>query len=80
MYPADKSAPVGKLRLMYEVNPLAFIIEQAGGRATDGFGRILQQQPIEIHQRVPVFMGSEEDVMEAEAFMQNRHPSQQISS
>jgi len=69
MYPSDSSSPDGKLRLVYEVNPMAFIIEQAGGRATDGSRRILDLQPDSLHQRVPCFMGSEEDVLEAEQFM-----------
>ncbi len=76
MYPADSANPTGKLRLMYEVNPLAFLVEQAGGRASDGYRRILDIQPESLHQRVPVFMGSPEDVAEAEAFLQRRHPWQ----
>jgi fructose-1,6-bisphosphatase I len=70
IYPASKKAPNGKLRLLYEANPMAFILEQAGGRASNGFEPILQIQPKELHQRVPLFMGSEEDVLMAEKFMQ----------
>ncbi len=69
MYPADSRNPNGKLRLMYECNPMAFIIEQAGGRATDGKQRILDIQPEKLHQRVPIFIGSEEDVLMVEKFM-----------
>lgn len=69
MYPADSRNPNGKLRLMYECNPMAFIIEQAGGRATDGKQRILDIQPEKLHQRVPIFIGSEEDVKMVEKFM-----------
>jgi fructose-1,6-bisphosphatase I len=71
MYPATKSAPKGKLRLMFESNPMAFITEQAGGKATDGNTRILEIQPTEIHQRNPVFMGSRAMVDKAHSFM---HP------
>ena len=66
LYPADQASPLGKLRLMYEASPLAFIVEQAGGRASDGHSRILDIQPQELHQRVPLFIGSSEDVADAE--------------
>ncbi len=69
MYPADIRNPNGKLRLMYECNPLAFIVEQAGGRATDGKMRLLDIQPKELHQRTPIFIGSEEDVKMVEKFL-----------
>jgi len=69
MYPADIRNPNGKLRLMYECNPLAFIVEQAGGRATDGKMRLLDIQPKELHQRSPIFIGSEEDVKMVEKFL-----------
>ncbi len=64
MYPADARDPdkPGKLRLMYEANPMAFIVEQAGGAATDGRQRILDIQPTELHQRVAVFLGSSDEV------------------
>jgi fructose-1,6-bisphosphatase I len=58
MYPAIKDKPRGKLRLMYECNPFAFIVEVAGGTATDGKRRILDIQPTELHQRTPLFIGS----------------------
>lgn len=62
LYPGDKKNPKGKLRLLYEANPLAYIIEQAGGAATDGQQRILDIQPTELHQRTPLVIGSKEDV------------------
>ena len=58
MYPATYQNPDGKLRLMYECNPFAFIIEVAGGKATDGLARILNIQPTSLHQRSPFFIGS----------------------
>jgi len=70
VYPATKTHRNGKLRLMYEANPLAFICEQAGGRATDGKQRILDIDPSELHQRTPLYIGSRDDVMTAEAFEQ----------
>jgi fructose-1,6-bisphosphatase I len=71
-YPGTASAPEGKLRLMYECNPMAFVIEQAGGRASTGHERILDIQPQKLHQRVPVFLGSYEDVCEVEGFLSNQ--------
>ena len=68
-YPANKKSPKGKLRLLYEANPLAFICEQAGGAATDGANRILDIQPAELHQRVPLYMGSKSDVEIARAMI-----------
>ena len=64
MYPADLRDPAqpGKLRLMYEANPMAMIVEQAGGVATDGVKRIMDIAPTKLHQRVPVFLGSKEEV------------------
>jgi fructose-1,6-bisphosphatase I len=61
-YPANRKNKRGKLRLLYEANPLAFIVEQAGGAATDGQQRILDIQPTELHQRTPLFIGSNNDV------------------
>ncbi|MEJ2196808.1 MAG: fructose-1,6-bisphosphatase, partial [Ignavibacteriaceae bacterium] len=69
MYPADSRSPNGKLRLMYECNPMAFIVEQAGGRASDGKNRLLDIQPETLHQRVPIFIGSEDDVKMVERFI-----------
>ncbi|MCO4100840.1 class 1 fructose-bisphosphatase [Gemmatimonas sp.] len=61
-YPANEKAARGKLRLLYEANPLAFIAEQAGGRATDGYGSILDVEPTELHQRTPLYIGSKTEV------------------
>jgi fructose-1,6-bisphosphatase I len=58
MYPSTASAPLGKLRLLYECNPMAFLMEQAGGKALDGEQRIMEIVPTELHQRVPFFCGS----------------------
>jgi fructose-1,6-bisphosphatase I len=70
MYPGNLKNPDGKLRLMYECVPVAFLAEQAGGKATDGFRRILDIQPGHIHQRSPLFIGSKSMVEKAEEFMQ----------
>lgn len=72
LYPGDKKNPEGKLRLMYEANPLAWIVEKAGGLASDGYNRILEKKPETIHQKTPLVIGSMEDVREAEAFMQGK--------
>ncbi|HEU4496914.1 MAG TPA: class 1 fructose-bisphosphatase [Flavobacterium sp.] len=69
IYPTSSKATSGKLRLLYECNPMAFIAEQAGGRASDGFRRIMEIQPSELHQRVPFFCGSYNMVEKAEEFM-----------
>ena len=72
MYPADTRdarKPHGKLRLLYEAAPLAFIVEQAGGRASDGTQDIMQIQPESLHQRMPLFIGSREDVDKTEQFI-----------
>ena len=71
MYPSYSHAPNGKLRLLYECNPMAFIAEQAGGKGTNGYSRILEMEPTELHQRVPFFCGSKEMVEKAEEFMSN---------
>ena len=71
MYPPSAKAPRGKLRLLYECNPMAFIAEQAGGSATDGFKRIMEIQPNELHERVSFFCGNVEMVEKAEEFMRN---------
>ncbi len=70
IYPPTTKHASGKLRLMYEANPLAFICEQAGGRATNGRERILDIQPNELHQRTPLYIGSVDDVIVAEEFEQ----------
>lgn len=69
IYPTSSKAPNGKLRLLYECNPMAFIAEQAGGKASNGFERIMEIQPTELHQRVPFFCGSYNMVEKAEEFM-----------
>jgi fructose-1,6-bisphosphatase I len=68
-YPTSSKSPKGKLRLLYECNPMAFIVEQAGGKASDGFGRIMEIEPKELHERVPFFCGSYNMVEKAEEFM-----------
>jgi len=68
-YPADSRYPDGKLRLIYEANPLAFIAEQAGGKASDGRSRILDLKPEGLHQRTPLFIGNRKLVEKAEAFI-----------
>lgn len=68
LYPADKKSNNGKLRLLYEANPLSFIVEQAGGLSSTGDKRIMDIVPDELHQRVPLIIGSKADVQEAESF------------
>lgn len=75
MYPADKRDPAkprGKLRLLCEAAPLAFVVEQAGGAATDGKDRILDIKATALHERVPLFIGSKKDVEKATAIMQGK--------
>ena len=69
-YPATRQATNGKLRLLYECAPMAMIMEQAGGAGSTGKGRILDVIPTEIHQRVPAFLGSIENVYELDQFFQ----------
>lgn len=72
MYPAINDKPKGKLRLMYECNPFAFIVEVAGGRANNGMGtRILDVQPTELHQRIPMFIGSKNMMDEVDSYTVN---------
>ena len=68
-YPSTSKSPNGKLRLLYECNPMAFLAERAGGKASDGFNRILDIKPTELHQRVPFFCGNKEMVGKLETFM-----------
>lgn len=75
MYPADSKdpkKPTGKLRLMVEANPLALVVKEAGGYASDGNGPILEIEPMELHQRVPLYIGSREDVRLAEEFLSGK--------
>lgn len=71
MYPGDKNAKDGKLRLIYEANPMAMIVESAGGKASTGKGRILEIKPTSIHQRTPVYLGSKDLVTALEKFYQS---------
>lgn len=79
IYPANARNPNGKLRLMYEANPMAMIVEQAGGLASTGWGPILDVQPEKLHQRVPLFIGSANMVRRAEAFLRGDGLSSEIS-
>lgn len=75
LYPADKKDPLkpnGKLRLMCEANPMAYVVEHAGGSATSGTERILDIQPTELHQRVPLIVGSEDEVKLAQEFIMGK--------
>lgn len=74
LYPTTAAAPEGKLRLVYECNPMAFLIEQAGGRATDGFERIMDKDVHSLHQRSAIFIGSENMVLKAEEMMRDYSP------
>jgi len=67
-YPGTRPNPDGKLRVLYESNPMAMIMEQAGGAGSTGFGRLLDVNPTEIHQRVPTFLGSIDNVFELDQF------------
>ncbi|MDV7105639.1 class 1 fructose-bisphosphatase [Vibrio sp. TH_r3] len=69
LYPSTESHPNGKLRLLYECNPMAFLIEQAGGIASDGKQRIMELKPTELHERVPFFVGSKAMVEKVEEFI-----------
>jgi fructose-1,6-bisphosphatase I len=69
MYPGTTDKPNGKLRLLYECNPFAYIVEMAGGKATDGKERILDLQPTELHQRTPLFIGSKSMMEELESYL-----------
>lgn len=74
IYPSTAKSPNGKLRLLYECNPVAWIIEQAGGKASDGYTRIMEKQPKTLHERTPLFIGSANMVTMAEEFMQKFSP------
>ena len=69
MYPSTSTSPNGKLRLLYECNPMAFITEQAGGKASDGKQRIMDINPKELHERTPFICGSKNMVEKAESFI-----------
>jgi fructose-1,6-bisphosphatase I len=68
MYPDSSKYPNGNLRLMYECNPLSYIIEQAGGVSTNGSSRIMEIQPKEIHECTPIYIGSKKNVEKLEEF------------
>lgn len=70
LYPSYSHAPTGKLRLLYECNPMAFLTEQAGGKASNGYTQILDVVPTELHQRIPFVCGSVEMVEKVEEFME----------
>ncbi len=72
LYPGEIDKPEGKLRLLYEANPMAMVVEHAGGKASTGTERILDLEPKALHQRVPLIIGSAEDVEQAEASIQGR--------
>jgi len=79
IYPNSSQYPNGKLRLMYECNPLSFVIEQAGGMAIDGQGRILEIEPETIHQRTPIFIGSKGNVLKVKEFLdKHRKEDEQV--
>lgn len=71
LYPQSSKNPQGKLRLLYECNPMAFLAEQANGKSSDGFTRTMEVEPTELHQRVPFICGSKNMVEKAEEFMRN---------
>ena len=77
LYPGTAKNPAGKLRLLYETAPLAFLIEQAGGKASDGITPLLDLVPQKLHQRTPLIIGSPEDVTLVESFIQDRQRRQQ---
>ncbi|MEM8639874.1 MAG: class 1 fructose-bisphosphatase [Cyanobacteria bacterium P01_G01_bin.54] len=79
LYPGTKQKPEGKLRLLYETAPLAFLMEQAGGRGSTGNQRLMDVIPQEIHQRTPAVLGSVEDVQLVESFIQERQREAELA-
>jgi len=79
LYPGTRKNPSGKLRLLYECNPISFIAEQAGGKASDGFNRIMEIQPKTLHQRAPLITGPRKMVEKAEEYMRNFSPDMEHS-
>ncbi|MBU2949928.1 class 1 fructose-bisphosphatase [Tamlana agarivorans] len=73
LYPQSSKNPKGKLRLLYECNPIAFLAEQANGKSSDGFTRTMDVEPTELHERVPFICGSKNMVEKAEEFMREAH-------
>lgn len=80
LYPATAKAPQGKLRLMYECNALAFIVEQAGGKSSNGQLRTMEIEPRDLHERCPLFIGSTELVEKAEAFLAQETAAEPVSA
>lgn len=78
MYPGDSKNRNGKLRLLYESNPMSFLVEQAGGKASTGHQRILDIIPTSLHMRTPIFLGSYEDVVEVEALYKKHYPNPEL--
>ena len=78
LYPGTTKNRRGKLRLLYECNPVAFLAEQAGGKASDGFRRILDIQPGSLHERSPLFVGPTYMVEQAEQMMKEHSPDFKI--
>jgi D-fructose 1,6-bisphosphatase (EC 3.1.3.11) len=76
MYPADSKNPSGKLRLLYECNPMAYIIEMAGGKAHTGSQSVLEVTPTDLHQRVPILIGSSQLVEKAISFIHQPAPTE----
>jgi len=72
MYPSDAKAKTGKLRLMYEANPMSFIVEQAGGASTTGLQRVLEVKPNGIHQRAPIMLGSKNEIDRIASYHQKK--------
>jgi fructose-1,6-bisphosphatase I len=72
MYPGEIERPEGKLRLLYEADPLAFVVERAGGRASDGRARILEKRPTQLHERTPLYIGSADRVEFAEMVLSGK--------
>jgi len=68
-YPGTESAPSGKIRLLYEANPMSMLVEQAGGLSTTGTARILDLRPSSVHQRVPIFIGSKKDIQDLQELL-----------
>ena len=80
MYPGDSKSPAGKLRLLYEGNPMAMIVEQAGGQATTGKVRVLDIVPTDIHERCPIFLGCNRDVDMLMSFLKKHEKSEEASA
>lgn len=79
-YPAEQGKPDGKIRLLYEAGPLAFLAEQAGGYASNGYGSILDITPTDLHQRTPLFIGNRSLVYQLERFLQEERPVSDLVS